>query len=158
MTSDDREALWAIKILDKPNMHILFELFNTTVVMWAHVKFVGKLTFECSHQFAKQAIAKSNKKSFHVQVMNSVIFTDLERLISTAIYLLRHSNYGLCLKLRRLLGRIVNRTNRNFSISTTESIVWCSILGPSTLEDKELTAQNCSLIPMHFLSKCCSYF
>lgn len=89
------------------------------MVTLAHVKFVGELTFELSHQVTKQAIAKSNKKSFHVQVINSVVFTDWKRRISTAMYLLRNVNDGWCLELGQLLGRIVNRTSCNFEISAT---------------------------------------
>lgn len=157
-TAYDRETLWARKILDKPNVLRLFELVNTTVVMWAHAKFVGELTFECSHQVSKQAISKSNKKPFHVQIMNSVIFSYWQRRLSTAMYLLSNGNDSYCLEIRQLLGRIVLRSNPNVPISPTEATLCCSILGPSTLAGQELYAQKISLIPKHLISNCWSYF
>ncbi len=76
LKKDYRDCLAAIKAVDKPNVHRLYELVYTTLPMVGFVSRVGELVLEKAHQILKRAISQSNNREVQLQSMQSAAFSD----------------------------------------------------------------------------------
>jgi hypothetical protein len=67
--------LWenARKVLDKPNMHRLLELYSHTILVFGHVHRVKELFLETSHRPFKRDMQKSNHQDEQVFAMGAVL-------------------------------------------------------------------------------------
>ena len=64
------------KILDKPNVHRLLELFHHTLPQFGNLRIVQELILEQAHQHLKRGIQRSNQKNAQVQAMQNSIAND----------------------------------------------------------------------------------
>lgn len=73
------------KVLDKPNVHRLLELYKHSIPAAGHVKHFTELLFESAHQPLKRAMSQSNHINCHIQAIHHAIFDDFKRRLSTEI-------------------------------------------------------------------------
>jgi len=64
------------KIIDKPNVHRVLELYVHTIPAFGHVRHVQELTFEHMHQSLKRIWEKHNASELHLDVVKESLFND----------------------------------------------------------------------------------
>jgi hypothetical protein len=80
------------KILNKPNVHRLLELYAHTIPAFGHCRFVEELAFESAHQPLKRAIVRSNRRDPQLAAVTAVLANDWESRLSIELSRLSQPN------------------------------------------------------------------
>ncbi len=106
LIKQNMECSLAVKWLDKPNLHRLYELAYCTLPTVGHISVVGELVLEKAHQGLKRALLQSNYKNVQIFGMQSVAMDDWQgRLSSVISAALRGKKRSLFACFRLLNGR-----------------------------------------------------
>jgi len=65
-----------LKIIDKPNVHRVLELYIHTIPAFGHVRHIQELTFEHMHQSLKRIWEKHNSSEQHIAAVKESLFND----------------------------------------------------------------------------------
>ncbi|PXF41580.1 hypothetical protein BWQ96_08694 [Gracilariopsis chorda] len=64
------------KVLDKPNLHRLIELYGNTIPAFGHARHFTELVFETAHQPLKRCVSRSNHHNAHVSTVEHCLSND----------------------------------------------------------------------------------
>jgi hypothetical protein len=73
------------RILNKPNVHRLLELYTHTLPAFGHVGHFQELLFETAHQPLKRGIKRSNNRDPHLSAVQAVLANDWETRLALEI-------------------------------------------------------------------------
>ncbi len=99
-----RDCLLAIKTIDKPNVHRLWEMAYSTLPLFGHMSCIGELVLEKTHQSLKRVIKRSNNRDVHIQCMESIAFDDWQGRLGPVVHGVREGDPTSCLHFYRLLS------------------------------------------------------
>ena len=84
-----------VKILDKPNVHRLFEFAFKTLPIVRHARVVNELSFESIHAQMRRSIERSNRRNPHFHAMQNALIDDWKSRITLVRSELSSENYSL---------------------------------------------------------------
>ena len=80
------------KVVDKPNVHRVLELYFHSIPRFGHVSLIQELLLEGGHQPLKRGISRSNQHAPHIHAMTRVLADDWMRRIGEAVCLFEDVN------------------------------------------------------------------
>ncbi len=154
LLKSQQEAMTAVRIIDRPNVHRLHELARCTLAMLGHVSIVGKLVLEKAHQILKRALKLSNNREAHVLSMKTIAIDDWQGRITLLVLELHRGEDSAYISCFRLLsGReAVASINGSLSLSQKEEVI--HTMGPQPFLKSALERKGKSVISSRCFDAC----
>lgn len=128
-----------LRLVDKPNVHHLWELVCSQLYICRGAAFLNELSFEKHHQFMRHAVINSNQRETYIQAISHARFQNWKLRIYSNIF--QHSVTKLDVHrtaCNRLLSRFEDATAEILKYNIWSLLDYTHLLEPDHFVSKEL--------------------